>query len=70
MAKLSTWRIVAAFIVAPLVPAALFSIDKPFYGDFLKSVSAVALVGGYLAALLLGAPALLILFAGESRRLS
>lgn len=62
---LSRHRLVLAFILAPLAPAALIATATLFdgldNGGFLRTAVLIALFGGYPATLLFGLPAFLIL---------
>ena len=64
-APLRWWRFVAAFTLAPLVPAALFATTTLWDGlenaTYLHLLLLTALLGAYPPALVLGLPALLIL---------
>jgi len=62
------WRVVAAFVAAPAVAALAFSSVSPLYEGLpdypervLRTFPLVAVVGGYLPALIIGLPALLFL---------
>ncbi len=59
------WRVVSAFLLAPLITAfALACAQPPYLGGLpavLKATVVFALIGGYPAAILLGVPAFLIL---------
>jgi hypothetical protein len=58
------WRLAAGFLLAPLVPAALWSLlslgQQPISG-ILNFAITVALIGGFPAALVLGVPVYLLL---------
>lgn len=59
------WRIIPAFILAPAVPAFLHASGTLYdgipNGSYLKTATATLIVGGYLPALLVGLPLLLVL---------
>ena len=59
------WRIALAFLIAPLVPAAVAPIATIFdglpNGSYLRTVALFALFGAYPATIIFGVPALLIL---------
>lgn len=59
------WRIILAFLIAPLVPSAAAAtvtlVDGLPNGGYLQWLVLVALIGGYPAALILGLPAFFIL---------
>lgn len=63
--RLDWRRLLAAFAIAPLVPALLVStpslFDEGGLSSYVRWVALFALVGGYPAALLFGLPALLVL---------
>jgi hypothetical protein len=66
--QLTIWRVAAAFIAAPVAPAAAFAFAMPMYGS-LPDLSEriwwtflpVLLVGGYPPTLIFGVPAFLVL---------
>ena len=63
--RLDWRRLLAAFALAPLVPAVLIStpslFDERSFSSFMRLVTLYALFGGYPVALLFGLPALLFL---------
>jgi hypothetical protein len=59
------WRIVLAFLLAPLAPAFLFALQTLFdglpNGSYLKTAMTFAMVGGYPAVILFGLPLFFVL---------
>ena len=58
-----TWRIMAAFLIAPIIPAALYAalLAGPWGPTYLGALKMVAVFGAYPAAILFGVPAYLVL---------
>lgn len=60
-----TWRVVLAFLLAPLAPALLFALQTLFdglpNGSYLKTTTMFAMFGGYPAAILFGLPLFFVL---------